>query len=531
MHLTIMHAILLSVFIALLMVENYGYGYWMISRPIFAGPLLGLIMGDLGTGLAVGASVELIFMGVLPIGGSVPPNAQIAGLLGTAFAILSGGKPEVGIALALPIGILAQFLIMLGWNFNIFLVHRADKHLQQGEIKKAERTHLGGLLVFFIVFFIPTFLAIYFGSDLVKQVVNSIPKSLMDGLTVASGLLPAIGMAMLLKMMNFRKFWPFFLIGFVLAVYLKLDVLAVALLGVGIAAAIYTISKKDGSELENVSAASETLNESKDQPLLGRKDLLRTFWRSLFSMTSINYERYISLGFCYTMIPALRKFYKDKGELQEAITRHNEFFNCHPYTANAVIGVALAMEEQKAKGGPITGDVISASKAALMGPLSGIGDSVFKATFMTVFASIGAALAMDGNWLGPIIFIVPNLLLNVLSRYYFISYGYKLGMNLIVKMKQSDVIGKFVQGTTIVGLMVTGAMIFNFVKVPIQASWTFGGKKMVLQDLLDKILPGMLPLLLALLFYWMVRRFKYGIYYAIILCFVLGIAGKLLHIF
>lgn len=148
-------AIFLSIFMAALITENYGYGYWMISRPVFSGPLLGLIMGDIQTGLIVGASVELMFLGVLPIGGSVPPNAQIAGLIGTFFAITAGGKPEIGISLALPIGILAQFLIMLAWNINIYLTHKADKSLQQFNFKKAERIHLSGILVFFITFLTP----------------------------------------------------------------------------------------------------------------------------------------------------------------------------------------------------------------------------------------------------------------------------------------------------------------------------------------------------------------------------------------
>ena len=97
---SIIQTLLLSTFIALLVTENYGYGYWMLSRPIFAGPLVGLILGDVQTGLFVGATVELMYMGILPIGGSVPPNAQIAGTISTVFAITSGDS-SVGIALAL----------------------------------------------------------------------------------------------------------------------------------------------------------------------------------------------------------------------------------------------------------------------------------------------------------------------------------------------------------------------------------------------------------------------------------------------
>ena len=518
-------ALFLSAFIALLMAENYGYGYWMISRPIFGGPLLGLIMGDLQTGLIVGASVELMFMGVLPIGGSVPPNAQIAGLIGTFFAISSGGNPEVGIALALPIGTLAQFLIMLAWNFNIILIHRADRAIKDLNTGKMELLHLSGLLVFFIVMFIPTFLAIYFGSGFVNNIVEAMPDWVMNGLEAAAGILPAVGMAMLLRMMDFRKYWSFFLIGFVFAVYLELDVLSVALLAFGIVMSISVISKNNNSnQLEDTGFESDESEEI--ETILTKKDLKRTFLRSFFSMTSINYERYTSLGFCYAMLPSLKKLYKNEDELKEALDRHNEFFNCHPYTSNVVLGVSLALEEQRSQGKPITQETIVSTKAALMGPLSGIGDSVFKATFMTVFAAIGAGLALDGNILGPIVFIIPNVLLNVFSRYYFVTYGYKFGVNLIKKMKESDVLSKFVQGATIVGLMVIGAMIFNFVKINMDGEWNFGGKDIVLQELLDSILPGLLPLTFTLLFLLALIKNKKAIYWLILSCFAIGLVGS-----
>ena len=191
-----METLILSLFIAFLITENSGYGYWMISRPIFAGPLIGLIMGDLTTGLIVGGSVELMYMGILPIGGSVPPNAQIAGILSTIFAINNGGNPEIGIALALPIGLLAQLLIMFSWNINILLMHVADKYIEEGNAKKVELTHLAGIIVFFVTFFIPTYLAIHFGSDFVNNVVEAMPPLLTDGFLLLgltkSGLMAAM---------------------------------------------------------------------------------------------------------------------------------------------------------------------------------------------------------------------------------------------------------------------------------------------------------------------------------------------------
>jgi len=525
-----MEAFILSLFIALIITENYGYGYWMISRPIFAGPLIGLFLGDVTTGLIVGGSVELMYMGILPIGGSVPPNAQIAGILSTVFAIKNGGNPEVGIALALPIGMLAQLLIMFAWNINILLMHAADRCIEEGNLKKMEMVHLSGLLIFFLTFFIPTFLAIHFGSDFVNDVVASMPAVLTDGLKVASGILPAVGMAMLLKMMNLKKFWPFFMLGFVLAIYMKIDVLAISLIGFAIAAAMYNMRGTQSKDDDEFADEEEPVSEPV-KGILTKKELRATFLRSFFSMTSINYERYCSLGFAYAMVPALKKLYPNQEDLIAAVHRHNEFFNCHPYTGNAVLGVTLALEEQKAMGKEISAEAISSTKAALMGPLSGIGDSIFKATFMTVFAAIGAGLALDGSVLGPVIFILPNVLLNVLSRWYFIKYGHKLGTQLVVKMESSNLMERFVEGSTIVGMMVVAAMSVSFVKLNVAYAWTFNEKEIILQELLDAIFPSMLPLALVLLFYHILNKNRKGMYICVVLSFILGIVGKAIGMF
>lgn len=531
---TLFGALIISVFIAILITENYGYGYWMISRPIFAGPLIGLIMGDLQTGLFVGATVELMYMGILPIGGSVPPNAQIAGIISTVFAINNGGNAELGIALAFPIGMLAQLLIMFAWNVNIILIHGADNALKAGKVKRAERIHLSGLIVFFFVFFIPTFLAIYFGSDAVNTLVQNMPSILLDGLKISAGILPAVGMAMLLKMMNFKKFWPYFMIAFVLAVYLNLSVLAISMLGFGLAAAIYINNaekaKQASDGFDDFDEVDEDAIVDEQAGILTKKELRQTFFRSFFGMTSINYERYQSLGFCYAMIPALRKLYPNHDEFIEATSRHNEFFNCHPYTGNAVIGVTLALEEQRAMGKPITTESISAAKAALMGPLSGIGDSVFKASFMTVFATIAAGMALEGNPIAPLVFIVPNVLLNVGSRWYFIQYGHQMGTNLISKMKTLNLFDEFVNASTIVGMMVVGAMVVSFVKLTVVLNFTVAGNQIIVDDLINSIFPKLLPLTIVLVYYQIIKNNKKGMYIVVATSFAIGIIGRWLGI-
>ena len=522
-------ALLLSTFIALLITENYGYGYWMISRPIFAVLLVGLILGNVETGLYVGATVELMYMGILPIGGSVPPNAQIAGTISTVFAITSGDS-SLGIALAIPIGTLAQLLIMLAWNINIYLMHRADRYIETGNFKAIERTHLMGIPIFFSVFFISSFLAIYFGSEFVNALVEQMPVWLSEGLTVASKLLPGVGMAMLLKMMDFKTYWCFFLGGFVLVGYLNLNQTAVSLIAVVIAVAIYKLGHKTDTDDFAEEDEEEDLIETIDLSLTN-KELRKTFVRSFFSMTSINYERYCSLGFCYAMIPAIKKLYTEKEDQIAALKRHNEFFNCHPYTGNAVIGVALALEEQRARGKDISDEAIASTKTALMGPLSGIGDSIFKAVFMTIFAALAAGLALEGNYLAPFVFIIPNVALNVISRWTFIKYGHQMGVSIVSKMNNGDLLDKFISGATIVGMMVTGAMTVSFVSVPINMTWVISGKEIILLDIINSILPGLLPLLLVLAFYQVLVKKKKGMYICILACFVIGILGSLMQIF
>ena len=195
------------------------------------------------------------------------------------------------------------------------------------------------------------------------------------------------------------------------------------------------------------------------------------------------------------------------------------------------MGVALALEEEKAAGKAISEEAITSTKTALMGPLSGIGDSIFKAVFMSVFAALASGLALEGNYLAPIVFIVPNVALNLASRWYFIKWGHAWGIDLVSKMKNSDILDKFVTGTTIIGMMVVGSMSVSFVKVPLNVTWTFGGTKLVLLDLINSIIPSLLPILLVLLFYRILTKEKKGMYISILLCFIIGIVGVAIKLF
>lgn len=144
--------LILSIFIAFLILENYGYGYWMFPSD-FAGPLHGLLLGDVQTGLLVGGSVELMYMGVIPVGGSVPPNAPDRGYSFHRICYFEWWKRGSGNCAGVADWTAGQLLIMLAWNLNIILIHGADKYVQAGDYRKVEKMQLSGLVVFFFCIF------------------------------------------------------------------------------------------------------------------------------------------------------------------------------------------------------------------------------------------------------------------------------------------------------------------------------------------------------------------------------------------
>lgn len=518
-------SIIIALVMALLLTENLGYGHIQISRPVFAGPIIGLLMGDLQTGLIVGGTVELMFMGVFPVGGSVPPNAQFAGMMATVLAIASGGNAEVGIALAFPIGVFAQFILLLDYNINLFIVHRADKKIMAGNVDAVKSHQMLCLICMFSCWAFSSFLGAYLGSTWVEGLYNALPQFIRVGLGVAGGIMPAMGMAMILKMMNLKKYWCFLAVGYVLTAYLGMNIISIAIFSVGVAVAVYTLSKKEESD-----DTYEEIHEDDSKRILTKQDLKSIYRRSYFTGACLNYERYLGLGYCYAILPALKKLYKGE-DLKEATIRNTEFYNSHPFMHNVVMGVTVALEEQKALGAPIEAQSISATKAALMGPTAGFGDSFFKGVVVTITGAFAAALAIEGNPIAPLVFIIPNLVVCILVRYYGTMMGYKFGTKFILKMKNSNIIQKFVEGSTIVGMMVTAGLITNYVKVNLSPVFNFAEKEIVLNDVINSVIPKLLPYCTVFLFYYIIKKYpKNGLYITLALSFAIGIFGVLLKI-
>ena len=201
-----------------------------------------------------------------------------------------------------------------------------------------------------------------------------------------------------------------------------------------------------------------------DQIKLSEKTRRAVCNRHQYLQGSWNYERMQNGGWCYSMIPAIKELYKDPEDQKEALKRHLEFYNTHPYVSAPVIGVTLAMEEERANGAPIDDVAIQGVKVGMMGPLAGVGDPVFWFTVRPILGALGASLALGGSIVGPILFFVLWNVIRLAFLWYTQEFGYKVGTS-ITKDLSGGLLGKITEGASILGMFIIGALVERWVSI------------------------------------------------------------------
>ncbi|WP_318767124.1 PTS system mannose/fructose/sorbose family transporter subunit IID [Lactiplantibacillus carotarum] len=278
-----------------------------------------------------------------------------------------------------------------------------------------------------------------------------------------------------------------------------------------------------------------------DQVKLSKSDRRRVWWRSTFLQGSWNYERMQNGGWAYSLIPALKKLYTTKEDRAAALKRHLEFFNTHPYVASPVIGVTLALEEERANGAPIDDVTIQGVKVGMMGPLAGVGDPVFWYTVKPIVGALAASLAMAGNIMGPILYFVVWNAIRMGFMWYTQEFGYKAGSKITEDLS-GGILQDITKGASILGMFILAALIERWVNVdfsPVKVStikqqsgayidWNnlpAGAKGIkealteqkaglsldkykttTLQDNLNSLIPGLAALLLTFLCMWLLKK-------------------------
>ena len=225
-------------------------------------------------------------------------------------------------------------------------------------------------------------------------------------------------------------------------------------------------------------------------------------WRYILaSQLNWNYERMMSSGYLFGILPALKKFYgHDKEQLREMMKTHNQFFNTNAIFGNLIMGINVAIEEE---GGYSSKETVASLKTALMGSLAGVGDSLFHVIWGTIFGSIAATLAIEGSIVGILLWVAANIAL-LFGRAALLPLGYKQGVKLVTTLK--DKLQAFTNAATVLGITVIGALIPSVVRATVPLVYTNGEVELNIQDTLDQILPAMVPLALVALTYWMLGK-------------------------
>ncbi|MGT2828763.1 PTS system mannose/fructose/sorbose family transporter subunit IID [Streptococcus hillyeri] len=202
-----------------------------------------------------------------------------------------------------------------------------------------------------------------------------------------------------------------------------------------------------------------------EQIQLTKADRRKVWWRSQFLQGSWNYERMQNLGWAYALIPAIKKLYTSKEDQAAALTRHLEFFNTHPYVAAPIMGVTLALEEEKANGAEIDNTAIQGVKIGMMGPLAGIGDPVFWFTVRPILGALGASLAQStGNIVGPLIFFLGWNIIRMAFLWYTQEFGYKSGKE-ITKDMSGGILQDITKGASILGMFILAVLVQRWVSI------------------------------------------------------------------
>ncbi|MEF2844880.1 MAG: PTS system mannose/fructose/sorbose family transporter subunit IID [Catenibacterium sp.] len=302
-----------------------------------------------------------------------------------------------------------------------------------------------------------------------------------------------------------------------------------------------------------------------DKITLSKKDRMDVCWRHQFLQGSWNYERMQNGGWCYSIIPAIKKLYKTEEDRAAALKRHLEFYNTHPYVSAPVMGVTLALEEERANGMPVDDQTVQGVKVGMMGPLAGVGDPVFWFTVRPILGALGASLALSGSIVGPLLFFVVWNIIRIAFLWYTQEFGYKVGTS-IAKDMSGGLLGKVTEGASILGMFIIGALVQRWVSIsftPVVSQVTqskgayiewdklpkgaagikealsqynsLGGnglnqvKVTTLQQNLDQLIPGLAALLLTLLCCYLLKK-KVSPIVIIIALFVVGIVARVIGI-
>jgi PTS system mannose-specific IID component len=509
-YITLLQALLIALFAYLgTSTWAFGVGYFTLYRPLIGGTIVGLILGDVQRGMAFGAALNAVHLGFVSTGGTLPSDLVTAGYIGTALALVSGLDVDAALAaFGVPLGVLGGLLWVGRMTVGSVLVHWADAFAERGDARGVAAVNLwAGQGMLFAFYALPTFVIVFYGQWGIDWLLALIPERLVVAFSVVGGMLPAVGLGLLLRSIGRVRLLPYFVVGFVLVAYLQLPILVVALLGASAAWLASGGAREAPSDsLGRVGDMAASCTQREGVP---RRVLLGAWWRwLLFLHSSYNYERLQGLGFAHALKPVIEHLYRAPGERAAALKRHLVFFNSEPQFGALVPAAVIAMEEERACGADLSDEAINGVKSGLMGPLAGVGDSLIQGLVTPLLLSLGIDLALQGRLAGPVLYALSISAVVIGASYAFWMLGYRWGRVAVSRIMSSGWVQAVTDLAAVTGMTVVGGLAASVVQFSTTASVAVGRAAIVsLQtDVLDPILRGLLPLATTLLAWWLLQR-------------------------
>ena len=509
--------------------------YAILYRPMILGLVVGIILGNPVLGVTIGATINLMYIGFISAGGSMPADMSLAGILGTALAISGGLEMNAALAVAVPLGLLGALVWVGRLTFDTVFVRLADKYVEEG---KPEKVWIVNILLpqilLFLITAIPCFLAAYYGADAITNLITSLGGNFLRILSVIGGMLPAVGIGMMLLAIYKGPARIFMFLGFLASAFLGLKTLPLALIFLALTLIYINLKyRDDASGGEEASAIGET-GKLETSKLLEPKDIRSAWWKWMYYFQSCyNYERMQGIGFLHAMTPILSKLYKDDPEeMKAAMRRHSEFFNTENATGSAVIGLVAAMEEQKKLGADLSDEAFTSIKTGLMGPLAGVGDTIWQGVMIPLMIVLFLGPAKDGNVAAPVLYSILFYIVYYVYGYWLLKLGYNKGSEAILNLMENKAINKVIVGAGIMGCAVMGGLISQYVNVATAIKIPMGADKVfsLQADFFDALVPGLLSLLLTLGCYALMKK-GWKTQYVILLVIAIAVVGGLVGIF
>lgn len=478
---------------------------------MFVSMLTGLILGDITTGVIVGGTIQPLYLALTAVGGSVPVDKVAAGIITTSMVITQGISLEEGLVISSVAALLFAQLHTVKRVAMLWTVHHADKCVEVGNIRGLYLTSfIGAAGIRALIFLIPMTIILAFGIDSLGSLINGMPSWGQNIFNVAGGMMPALGFAMTIMVIGKGTLIPFFLCGFFFEKYTAMGSISGAMLGLFLAWLYLTFTKqKDerGGIFGDLSALAkrESSKDFWEGRLLSKKTVNKAWFNWRMHICHVdNVERLQALGMCLTMEPVLKELYPDDREAYiDGLKRHMQFFITENMVGGIIPGIAVSMEEERAKQiragvDPehlISGELINSVKTGMMGPFAGIGDTLNYSTIKPLMCAFFMTFAQQGHIWAPIVYDVLLYIILVSEGHFLYNLGYKLGTKSATAILKNNAIQKVITFFSILGLFVMGIMAAQNVNVSLGIMIPKATESVSLQIMfLDAIAPGLLSI-------------------------------------